>query len=108
MAVDGSRDGGFPSVTGGGEVKAMAVQPDGKVLVAGWLWGLNVNNVWFARPGIARLYGSPSQPIVQFGNCRACAINSTEGSAGSNGFVGVAYFVTVSDAAGLLGSNCSA
>ena len=50
----------------------------------------------------------PRQPIVQSGSRRAWASNSTEGSAGSNGFVGVGKLVKVNEAAGLVGFNCNA
>jgi len=65
---DGSLDDTFPLVRGEGLVKTMAVQPDGNVLIGGSFYNINLNNGAdsIVRPGIARLYGNPGQPRIQF------------------------------------------
>ncbi len=66
---DGSPDGGFPQVSqvsNRGWVTTMAVQPDGDVLVGGWL--------------LARYYGNPSEPRVQFDSA-GIVVNELSGMA---------------------------
>ena len=67
---DGSPDSGFPEVTPSGSVNAMLMQPDGSVLMGGSFYDVSVNygaNYFdFVSPGIARIYGNPNQPVIQF------------------------------------------
>jgi uncharacterized delta-60 repeat protein len=67
---DGSIDNNFPAVTPHGSVNAMLVEPDGNLLIGGSFYDVSVNYgasyFDFVSPGIARIYGNPSQPVVQF------------------------------------------
>ncbi|HAB17972.1 MAG TPA: Calx-beta domain-containing protein [Verrucomicrobiota bacterium] len=68
VSSDGSLDGRSPGIRGGGVVNAMALQPNGDVLIAGSFRSITVDNTGqsIETPGIARLHGNPSQPRVQF------------------------------------------
>jgi len=75
--ADGSLDGSFGLVIGNrdwGSVNALAVQPDGKVLVGGSFYSINGTN----RPGIARL------------NANGSLDNSFNPGTGANGVSSVA------------------
>jgi uncharacterized delta-60 repeat protein len=62
LNADGSLDGSFnPGAGANAEVRAIALQPDGSVLIGGIFKSVN----GIVRPGIARLYGS-TQPPTSF------------------------------------------
>ena len=67
---DGSPDNSFPAVRPYGSVNTMLVEPDGNLLIGGSFYDINVNygaNYFdFFSPGIARIYGNPNQPVIQF------------------------------------------